>query len=193
MTARLKLTAKLFVVLCLIAPSVGYSHLLKVFAYAEGESEIHGYVYFAGGGPAPGAKVVINQALSGEPLTQVELNEAGEFVYQADQAADYEVVANTGDGHLATWNINKSDFAGEHSVSSESNGSSGSPPDSQALEQINNSDLAKLVERAVAKQVGPLRAELQASEERARFSDIMGGIGFIFGLSGVLLWWRSKE
>ena len=49
------------------------------------------------------------------------------------------------------------------------------------------------MEQAVARQIGPLRRELQASQQRARLSDIIGGIGLIFGIAGVVLWWRSRS
>jgi nickel transport protein len=49
------------------------------------------------------------------------------------------------------------------------------------------------VEAAVARQIRPLRLQMDAMEERARFSDIMGGIGTIFGLFGIAAWLAAKR
>ncbi len=50
-----------------------------------------------------------------------------------------------------------------------------------------------MIERAVARQLGPLRLQLEQQQDRARLSDILGGIGIIFGLAGITMWWRSRR
>jgi nickel transport protein len=49
------------------------------------------------------------------------------------------------------------------------------------------------VERAVARQIRPLREALEAERSRARLHDILGGLGYIAGLAGLALWWRSRK
>ncbi|MBC7908010.1 MAG: hypothetical protein H7Y60_14875 [Rhodospirillaceae bacterium] len=49
------------------------------------------------------------------------------------------------------------------------------------------------IEAAVARQIRPLRLQIDAMEERARFSDIMGGIGTIFGLFGIAAWIAARR
>ncbi|MBF0623499.1 MAG: carboxypeptidase regulatory-like domain-containing protein [Magnetococcales bacterium] len=48
--------------------------------------------------------------------------------------------------------------------------------------------LSELVEKAVARQVKPLRQRLQALETAVRFQDVLGGLGYILGLTGLGLW-----
>jgi nickel transport protein len=54
-------------------------------------------------------------------------------------------------------------------------------------------ELEALVERAVASQVAPLREELHRYQNSARLSDILGGLGVIFGLAGAALWWKARK
>jgi nickel transport protein len=54
-------------------------------------------------------------------------------------------------------------------------------------------EIAAAIERAVARQVRPLREELLATRDALRLQDILGGIGYIFGLAGLALWWRSRQ
>ena len=49
------------------------------------------------------------------------------------------------------------------------------------------------IEAAVARQIIPLRKQIDAMEERARFSDIMGGLGTIFGLFGIAAWVQAHR
>jgi nickel transport protein len=54
-------------------------------------------------------------------------------------------------------------------------------------------EVETLVERAVARQIRPLREALEAERSRARLHDILGGLGYIAGLAGLALWWRSRK
>jgi nickel transport protein len=53
--------------------------------------------------------------------------------------------------------------------------------------------LESAIERAVARQIRPLREQLVAAEDRIRLQDILGGIGYIMGLTGLALWWASRR
>ncbi|KZZ53100.1 hypothetical protein A3761_02835 [Oleiphilus sp. HI0123] len=54
-------------------------------------------------------------------------------------------------------------------------------------------DLQALIEKAVAKQIKPLRKELNAYKEKASFRDALGGIGYIFGLCGIGIWLTQRN
>lgn len=49
------------------------------------------------------------------------------------------------------------------------------------------------VDRAVARQIRPLLEAYDAAEGRARFNDVMGGIGMIIGLAGMALWASARR
>jgi nickel transport protein len=48
------------------------------------------------------------------------------------------------------------------------------------------------VEQAVARQLRPVREELAAAQGQAGLRDILGGLGWILGIAGVLLWRRHR-
>ena len=56
------------------------------------------------------------------------------------------------------------------------------------IKGLSEGDLTALINRAVARQVGPLRAEINAYRNDVRMSDILGGIGIIIGIFGVGAW-----
>jgi nickel transport protein len=42
-----------------------------------------------------------------------------------------------------------------------------------------------MIERAVARQVGPLREQLAGYEDTVRRHDVLGGLGYILGITGI--------
>lgn len=169
--------------LALVMSCAAQAHLLKVFAYGEG-GRVHGSVYFAGGGPATGASVQV-LALDGSLLATLTPDEQGEFIYHPAEPRDLELLVDTGDGHQIRWPVSASELQGALP--------SPQPGKVSAPEVVDQQRLLSMIEQAVARQVGPLRQELQQAQDRARLSDIVGGLGMIFGIAGVAMWWRGRR
>lgn len=62
-----------------------------------------------------------------------------------------------------------------------------------ALNGVDAAVLQQMIERSVSKQIKPLRKELQAYKEKASLQDVLGGIGYIFGLCGIGIWLRQRK
>ncbi|QUN07226.1 hypothetical protein KDN34_07320 [Shewanella yunxiaonensis] len=173
------------------------AHLLKVFAWAEGH-EIVGNAYFAGGIAAGGAHIKVFDQQH-QLVAEVSPDHKGDFRVKVPGAADYSIVADTEDGHVAHWEIKAAEVAAPAVASATvaepkvaDNAVTNSPAVS-ATAAIDKAQLEQLVQTAVAQEIGPLRMELQQYADRLRLSDLLGGIGFIFGLTGSSLWWRSRK
>lgn len=199
----------------LILPSpVLQAHLLKVFAAAEGP-HIQGSVYFAGGAKAVGAQVSV-RAADGRILAQLIPDTQGAFSYQASVRMDHVILADSGDGHVAQWTVRAEELpsalpnpdssqalplvpelAEQGSAHDHTHAEAHSPmplvPELADARIPPDGGLVALVEEAVARQVRPLREQLLAYEERVRLHEILGGIGYILGLAGLILWWRTRQ
>jgi nickel transport protein len=53
--------------------------------------------------------------------------------------------------------------------------------------------VAAEIERAVARQVRPLREALAQAQGRAQLRDILGGVGYILGIAGIGIWWSARQ
>ena len=219
MTAsRLALPLWLLVLTLAMGSESAMAHRLLVFAFAEGPV-IEGSAYFAGGAPASGVKVRIEGA-DGRMLAELVPGADGDFRYRATAPADHRVVVRSGDGHRAEWLVRAAELApafgegveaslSEADASSESGNTAVQATDPSAMEQavsvVPERDdlvagaaavdpaLASALERAVARQIRPLREELAAASARASLRDVLGGIGYILGLAGLALWWRGRR
>ncbi len=200
-------TSRLLLILLFSLSSSAHAHLLKVFAWAEGD-RLQGSSYFSGGAPASGASIRILDA-DGQLVAELTPDARGEFSYQVPARRNYRIIADTGDGHRAEWLISQKELAADPPViestttetatkatviaSAGISPSRSMPGTAEPAHAAEYNELSALIEQAVARQLGPLRQELQQYEDRVRFSDTLGGIGFIFGLAGTLLWWRSRR
>lgn len=172
------------------------AHKLSLFAMAEG-TEITGKVTFAGGAPATGAKVRI-EGPDGTVLQTVAVDAQGAFRFQVTQRMDHVVLADTGDGHAERAEVHWENFPdslpmakGRTTIEGDGDHAHGHPHvDGQSAQTEGTTDQ---IEKAIARQVGPLRMELAAYQDEIRFRDIIGGIGYILGVAGLLAWFHSRR
>lgn len=202
-TSAARRLAALLLLSTLSAPAL--AHKLQVFAFAEG-ARLSGSAYFAGGGAATGARIEVRDG-DGKVLAELAPDGEGRFVYTAAAPVDHLILAITGDGHQAEWRVPAAEvaagFAPEESPAPETEKSDGGQvsaiidkePSSVPANAMAALDpaLESAIERAVARQIRPLREQLVAAEDRIRFQDILGGIGYIMGLTGLALWWKSRR
>ncbi|EGV16525.1 hypothetical protein [Thiocapsa marina] len=185
--------------------SPALAHKLQVFAFAEGP-RIGGSAYFAGGGAASGARIEVLDA-DGAKLAELAPDGEGRFVYSAQAPVDHLIRAITGDGHQAEWRVSAAELAAGFGSQGTVVGDGANPdqipvsviadPDASTAARRSAVDLdpalESAIERAVARQIRPLREQLVAAQDRVRLQDILGGIGYIIGLTGLALWWKSRR
>jgi nickel transport protein len=157
------------------------AHKLKVFAAAEGEA-IVGTVYFAGGGVAIDSPGVATTA-DGTEIARFRTDAEGNFRVPVPSRQDIRVSIDSGDGHVAETVVAAAELPEALPAATDRAPRPRTAPTGVSAE----------VEAAVARQILPLRRQIDAMEERARFSDIMGGIGTIFGVFGIAAWLAAKK
>ena len=182
---------------CLMLLCLSYNaHAHNVISgvYAIG-STIEGEIGFSNGDMAPeGTEVIVSDA-QGNELGRVKTDEEGLFSYQATERMDYAFYANLSSGHVAEMLLPADQLPASLGGGSEAKRQSQSVSSSQGV-TVNSTDhaqLSEMIEAAVAKQVKPLRQELAAYQAKAGLQDIIGGIGYIFGLCGLGIWWRHRQ
>lgn len=199
---RQRLLAVLLMPLLGTAPAL--AHKLNVFAAADG-ARIAGSAYFAGGAKATGATILITDT-AGAVLAELKPAADGSFSYQARAPVEHRVIAETGDGHRAEWRVTAGELAAGFPslpVDAQNAGADGGGAVPAMVVPHADDDggevaalspgLETAIEVAVARQIRPLREELLATRNALRLSDILGGVGYIFGLAGAALWWHARR
>jgi len=167
------------------ACSQAQAHLLKVFAFTlpvdDNSLLVKGKVYFTGGQTVSGTSVTIYNA-SGVKVKDTITDVDGKFQVTLAQES-YEIVADTQDGHKATWQI-KSAKMSTH----DNTGKNLLAPSNPSIEQVEN-----IIAAQISTQLTPLTEQIIQLQEKRRFQDIIGAIGYIVGLSGLFLWFRQRQ
>jgi nickel transport protein len=180
-------TGALLISALILTATPAAAHRLRVHAFPAG-AEIEGSAYYAGGGPAPGVLIQVLDA-RGQTLAELHPDAEGRFRYQAQASGDLLIVALSGDGHRAEWPVSGAERAPGPAAPARP----GQPPPAPGTpEPALTPAAAAAIERAVARQLRPLREELAATREALRLQDILGGIGYLFGLAGLYLWRRGN-
>ena len=206
-------TSPVWFLLLALMSQPALAHKLKVFAQTEGDW-IRGRAYFVGGAGAGGARVEVQDS-EGRVLAELTPADDGSFAYRALAPVEHRLVARTGDGHGARWTIAAETLQGAFSPpttppAADQSDDSGPPPTrtqppadipapqvpldhDPVAPQTFDPALIGAIEQALARQTHPLAERLNALEERVRFQDVLGGIGYILGLTGLALWWRCRR
>jgi nickel transport protein len=178
------------------------AHKVKMFASAEGEV-ITGYVYYTTGGKPKNVTVLV-QDNAGKKLGEVTTNEEGEFTFTAETRQDYVFILELSDGHKTSFTVTAEEFPDslpfvntelcivpqeEQNPVKEELMTLATQETAPAKEEtqpyIPLEEIENIVNKAVSRQIRPLREQLEGYEEKIRLHDILGGIGYIIGLMGL--------
>jgi len=178
--------------------TIATAHKLNVFAYSE-DSSIRGEAYFNDGAPARNCEVLIKAEGDGSVMGRGRTDEDGNFAVNIDPSNRkfVTVLVDGGMGHLGRVNIALSSFDNSTDISDPNSTDKVTLEEEQIENQIvalGEKEIASIVKSVLRSEIEPLRAEIiQLRKEFAKpgFNQIMGGIGYIFGLIGVALWFKK--
>jgi nickel transport protein len=193
------IAALLAAVLIALLPLPVQAHRLNVFASVDG-AVIRGSVYFQGMIPARNAPVTVLDA-DGALLAETVADDAGHFAFEATWRVDHRIVADLSDGHRATFVIAAAQLPPSLPVPSEPSqpapeaDKSANAAGAEATQQAMPPEAAieAIVDAAVARHVGPLRQQIAAYQDKIRWNDVLGGIGYIVGMTGLAFYFLARR
>ncbi|WKW51920.1 carboxypeptidase regulatory-like domain-containing protein [Rhodomicrobium lacus] len=175
------------------------AHKLKVFATATG-GVIEGYAYFGTGGRARLSSVTVASP-DGTLLGKTTTDDEGNFRYEATRRVDHVITVDGGDGHVASYTV----AADELPQALASGGDAAAPKPSPertgapvaAAPAISRggegADLRAFIDQSIARQIRPLREQIDAYQEKISLHDVLGGLGYILGLGGLAFGFSQRR
>jgi nickel transport protein len=180
------------------------AHKIRVFAYESG-GEIIAEAAFSSGRPAKNSTVVV-QTDKGISLLSGATDENGTFRFAIPEKAKKEsmrlnIIVDVGEGHKGSWLLEPADYLADPPViDQQSPAFSSSAQDnsmqSGAYDKTLNSceQLALAIEQIVVKELAPIKRTLaENTEKKIDLQSILGGLGYIFGLAGIALYYQGKK
>jgi len=192
----------IMILFLLVFVKLSFSHKLSTFAYREG-SQITGETYFSDGSPCIKCKVEVYDE-KGNKILDTVTDEKGKYSFNTKYSGSLKIKVIAGDGHLAETSLEgvKKTSKTEKAISSQENKISKSEisKSSQNKElvstKIDKDEIKEAVKEAVKEETEGIKnilIEMRKDMDKARLHDIIGGIGYIFGIWGIVVMLRYRN
>jgi len=187
-----------------------WAHKVTIFAYVEGDT-VFTQSKFSGGKRAKNATVLVYDK-EGNQLLEGATDENGEFSFKVPKKTDLKIVLKASMGHRGEWTIPEEEITGVADTSGTgaaeneaatamheepsvavTKADAESPATAVAL-GLSREEFEQLVDKALDRKLAPILTMLTDSLDRGpKMSDVIGGIGYIFGLVGVGLYFSTRR
>jgi len=171
-----------------------------IFAWVDGDT-VHTQSKLSGGKKAKGASVVVFDA-EGNQLLEGKTDDNGEFSFKVPKKTGLTIVLNASMGHRAEWKIPAEEIKEvgaevEASTKEAVQFPSGLQPrtgtSGKVAVSLTKKEIEDLVDESLDRKLAPIVKMLAESLDHGpRMTEVIGGIGYIFGLVGVALYFARR-
>ena len=185
------------------------AHKVTIFAWVEGDT-VYTQSKFSGGKRAKNSTVAVYDK-EGNQLLEGQTDDNGEFSFKVPKKTDLKVVLKASMGHLAEWTIPAEDITtvglvaksitSEKAIKSTTEKTVPLTDTKTDVEQpvptavgLSRQEVKALIDESLDRKLAPITNMLTNSLDRGpRISEVIGGIGYIFGLVGVALYFANRR
>ena len=201
--------------LCLALASPALAHRVNIFAFVDGDA-VQVECGFNRSQKVKGGTVEVLDAVTGAKLAQGTTDDGGVFRFPVTGAIreaghDLTIRIIAGEGHQNDWTVSADELkasggasavppAAVPAVSAASAGpvpaafaASPAAPSLPPAQGVSAAEIAHIVDAALDARLSPIKRMLaEQTEAGPTLRDIIGGIGWIFGLIGVAAYFRRR-
>jgi nickel transport protein len=174
------------------------AHKVNIFGYVDGDT-IFTESYFNDGRKCVDSKIEVFDS-AGNKLLEGITNTTGEFSFRIPMKTDLKLVLTASMGHRAEYMMLASEVPGYDSLQVKQKASEEGIAQQQMevkhtdMAQVDLEQIKSVVEDAIDKKLKPLVKLIAKSQEhRVSVTEVVGGIGYIFGLMGVVIYFKNKK
>lgn len=182
----------MFFLLCSSVPA--FAHRVYIYAWVEGNT-VYTESYFSGGVKVKNGLVQVFD-LNGKKVLEGKTNSKGEYSFQVPGKNGLRIVVNASMGHRGEYVLHADELGGVAApATGKKQAETVTKTGSETSQQVDVDQLQKVVEEALDSRLRPIaRSIAKLQEEKGPgLTEIVGGIGYIFGIMGLLLYFRSRK
>lgn len=187
---RILLSLLAVTVILILKSSPAIAHKINIFAWAEGQT-VFTESYFTGGKLIEGGLVEVFDP-AGQKLLEGRTDQKGEFSFKLPQKTDLLLVLTASMGHKNDFTL-KVENADEAAPSAEPAKITGElSPDTVTVDMR---QLRTVMEETLDLRLKPIYRSLADAKRREgpSLTNIIGGLGYIIGIMGLILYVRSRK
>jgi len=176
----------------LTLPSQVWAHKVNVFAWIEGDMVfVEGY--YPGGKKAQNSLVEVYNSV-GAKLLEGRTNQKGEFSFRIPAREDLRIVLTAGMGHKNDFTLTAGDLGGSAPSSEESAPKTREKVAAPSSTTVDVGQLEVMIDQALDRKLEPVIKFIHKTrKEGPGVTEIIGGIGYIFGLFGLVMYFKSRN
>ncbi len=169
-----------------------WAHKVNVFAWVEGDVVfVEGY--YPGGKKAQDSLVEVYNS-TGAKLLEGRTNQKGEFSFKIPVKEDLKIVLTAGMGHKNDFTITAGDYGGSEPSSDEPVPKTREKVEASSSPTVDMGQLEVMIDQALERKLEPVIKLIRSTrKEGPSVTEIIGGIGYIFGLFGLVMYFKSKK
>jgi nickel transport protein len=169
-----------------------WAHKVNVFAWVEGDMVfVEGY--YPGGKKAQNSLVEVYNG-EGAKLLEGKTNQKGEFSFKLTAREDLRIVLTASMGHKNDFTLTAGDLGGSAPPSQEPVSKISEKVATPPSATVGIDQLELMIDQALDRKLEPVVKLIRSTRrDRPGVTEIIGGIGYIFGLFGLLMYFKSRK
>lgn len=174
--------------------------------------------YFVDGTKAKNSLVEVFDAETGQKLLEGKTNGAGVFSFKIPKLTALKLILTASMGHKNDYTISRQEvaealgqaggrrqeespknrrfFEAEESVDREQTVVQKGKMPAERVKVVSSEEIERIVERVLERKLQPIKSillKLQEESSRPGMTEIIGGIGYIMGIMGIVLYFKSRR
>lgn len=170
-----------------------FAHKVYIFAWVEGD-RVYTDSYF------PDKRKVIGGAVevfdpAGRKLVEGKTDEQGAFSFKVPQRSDLKIILNATMGHRTEFTLNAEEIPEGVANTVKEPEKHETVPGIPVEMNADLKDLEDVIKKSMEEKLKPIERKLaKLQEDRGPgFTEVIGGIGYIFGLMGIVLYLKNRR
>ena len=181
----------LFCALVVTTASLVLAHKVNIFAYREGEM-VYTESYFPDGKKVKDGIVEVYDS-QGNKLLEGKTNENGHFNFKLLKKDNLRIILSASMGHKNTYTLS-ADKISDSVKTRESQDKQLEESKTKEVLTIDLNQIKKIIDTSLDEKLKPIMRELAKTQQKTvSITEIIGGIGYIFGVMGIILYFASKK
>ena len=177
--------------LVVLLTSNAFAHKVNIFAYVEGDT-VYTESYFPDGRKVEEGLIEVYDS-QGNKLLDGKTNEQGQFNFKPPKKDDLKIVLIASMGHKNSYTLSKDELpqvlAGQRSQEPRPK-----EPEGKEVSQVDLDQIKRIIDSSLDEKLRPIMREFRKVEQKeASFTGVIGGIGYIFGIMGIILYFLSRK
>ena len=169
-----------------------FAHKVNIFAYVEGDT-IYTESYFSDGKKVDGGKVEVYDS-QGNKLLEGETDKDGQFNFKLPKKDDLKIVLIATMGHRASYTLSKDELPDIAMMPGLKKSGFEEESKVKGSTQVDLDQVKEVIDSCLDEKLKPVMRELaKMQQKKISFTEVIGGIGYIFGITGIIFYFVGKK